>query len=422
MRNPVRVGRGFSIIILALFLLGRDAVRASGQTVASGQESLPRPAKIDPYEPLHLGFAQKAFPKAMVGIPYHSSVQAVGGWGWLALSVTGDLPPGLVLETGSNTVAVTGVPSVPGTYTLEISAQDLYGNTAKSDFTIDVSAVVPGSSASVSPTVTDNEGITFTDVESVFFPAKVIDNETITLTDTEKGLDAVVLVDRETITLTDVETGLDSALTADSENITLTDAESIEVLTATNIIWPTPAPITYGTPLSGTQLDASVPTEDGSFVYSPPAGTILPGGLNTLSVTFTPSAANQYAPATATVQLTVNQASQAITFTDSLPASAPYSAGLSYTLSANGGGSGKPVTFSLVSGPATVNGSTLAIIGGGNVVIAANQAGNANYAAAPQATQSIVRVLLFVPLSEPGPETRLKVTGCPEAPPVAESV
>jgi hypothetical protein len=89
-------------------------------------------------------------------------------------------------------------------------------------------------------------------------------------------------------------------------------------------------------------------------------------------------------------QFTTAKVSQAITFTDSLPASAAYSAGLSYTLSATGGASGNPVTFSLVSGPATVTGSTLAITGGGVVVVAANQAGNTGYAAAPQVTQSIV--------------------------------
>ena len=80
---------------------------------------------------------------------------------------------------------------------------------------------------------------------------------------------------------------------------------------------------------------------------------------------------------------------QSIAFTDSLPASANYSIGLAYTLSANGGASGNPVTFSLVSGPATLAGSKLTITGAGTVVIAADQAGNATYAAAPQATQSI---------------------------------
>jgi hypothetical protein len=81
---------------------------------------------------------------------------------------------------------------------------------------------------------------------------------------------------------------------------------------------------------------------------------------------------------------------QTINFTGSLPVSAPYSPGLSYTLSANGGASGNPVTFSLVSGQATVNGSTLTITGSGKVVVAANQAGNSIYAAASRVTQSIL--------------------------------
>jgi hypothetical protein len=79
---------------------------------------------------------------------------------------------------------------------------------------------------------------------------------------------------------------------------------------------------------------------------------------------------------------------QAITFTDSLPASATYSVGLSYTISATGGASGNPVTFG-ASGPATLIGSTLAITGTGTVTITANQAAGGNYAAAAQATQSI---------------------------------
>ena len=72
-----------------------------------------------------------------------------------------------------------------------------------------------------------------------------------------------------------------------------------------NITWPTPAPIAAGTPLSATQLDAtaSVP---GAFVYSPPSGTVLSAGPQTLSVAFTPTDTTNYAMATATVSLTVN--------------------------------------------------------------------------------------------------------------------
>jgi hypothetical protein len=70
------------------------------------------------------------------------------------------------------------------------------------------------------------------------------------------------------------------------------------------ITWAKPAAITYGTPLSSTQLDAtaSVP---GTFVYSPPAGTVLATGTATLSVSFTPTDPTDYTSQTATTTITV---------------------------------------------------------------------------------------------------------------------
>ena len=64
------------------------------------------------------------------------------------------------------------------------------------------------------------------------------------------------------------------------------------------ITWSNPAGITYGTALSGTQLNAtaSVP---GTFAYTPAAGTVLNAGAGqTLSVTFTPTDTANYTSAT----------------------------------------------------------------------------------------------------------------------------
>ncbi|MGA2538124.1 MAG: protease pro-enzyme activation domain-containing protein [Terracidiphilus sp.] len=55
-----------------------------------------------------------------------------------------------------------------------------------------------------------------------------------------------------------------------------------------SVVWPTPAPIVYGTGLSTTQLDATANVA-GSFVYNPPAGTVLAAGQHTLDATFTPA-------------------------------------------------------------------------------------------------------------------------------------
>jgi GEVED domain/Right handed beta helix region/Dockerin type I domain/HYR domain len=86
----------------------------------------------------------------------------------------------------------------------------------------------------------------------------------------------------------------------------VTTTTTINVSRATpTIVWNPPAPITAGTALDGTQLSA---TADVSVapVYNPLPGTVLPIGLNQeLSVTFTPSDARNFNPATATVSIDV---------------------------------------------------------------------------------------------------------------------
>lgn len=79
------------------------------------------------------------------------------------------------------------------------------------------------------------------------------------------------------------------------------------------ITWTAPAAITYGTALSGTQLNATANIA-GSFVYTPAAGTVPTAGTQTLSVTFTPTDTTNYSTATTTVQLVVTQASPTITW------------------------------------------------------------------------------------------------------------
>lgn len=47
------------------------------------------------------------------------------------------------------------------------------------------------------------------------------------------------------------------------------------------IIWKKPADITHGTALTATQLDATA-SVTGTFVYTPPVGTVLNAGTQTL--------------------------------------------------------------------------------------------------------------------------------------------
>ncbi len=70
------------------------------------------------------------------------------------------------------------------------------------------------------------------------------------------------------------------------------------------ITWNNPSAIAYFTPLGSNQLDA-VANVTGSFVYTPPAGTVLTAGTQTLSAKFTPADSTDYKTTTATVQLVV---------------------------------------------------------------------------------------------------------------------
>jgi hypothetical protein len=171
-----------------------------------------------------------------------------------------------------------------------------------------------------------------------------------------------------------------AADTAPSIGITVSQATPI-------VSWTTPAAITYGTALSGTQLNAtaSVP---GIFTYTPATGTVLGVATQTLSVTFAPTDAVDYAPVTKTTSLVVNQAAQTINFT--APTS-PVAFGVSpITLAATGGASGNAVVLSVVSGPGTISSGKLTVTGAGTIQIAANQTGTTNYTAATQVTQTVV--------------------------------
>lgn len=99
---------------------------------------------------------------------------------------------------------------------------------------------------------------------------------------------------------------------ANSNTITFT----IEAATPT-LTWATPAPITFGTALSATQLNATASVA-GTFVYNPAAGTVPAAGNQTLSVTFIPANTTDYVSVTDSVTLTVNPV-----------------VGASYTLAAN---------------------------------------------------------------------------------------
>ncbi|MDR3388878.1 MAG: choice-of-anchor Q domain-containing protein [Rudaea sp.] len=127
-----------------------------------------------------------------------------------------------------------------------------------------------------------------------------------------------------------------------------------------------------------------------------PASTPGACSVNGSTITFTGAGdciidANQtgnagYADATQAQQtILIGQASQTVVFTST---ASDLSVGGLYTVTATGGGSGNPVTFT-VAGVCTISGSTVTFTGAGTCTITANQAGNVNYTPAAPVQQTV---------------------------------
>ncbi len=121
--------------------------------------------------------------------------------------------------------------------------------------------------------------------------------------------------------------------------------------------------------------------------------TILAAGTCTIAADQAGSV-NFNAATQTTQNFSIGKAAQAIGPIASNPSAPVIAIGTTFTVSATGGASGNPVTFSTqTSAACTVGGAqstTVTIVGAGTCTIAANQAGNTNYLAAPQVTRSFM--------------------------------
>jgi sugar lactone lactonase YvrE len=126
--------------------------------------------------------------------------------------------------------------------------------------------------------------------------------------------------------------------------------------------WPALPDIVYGTPLGPEQLNATstafgtpVP---GTFVYNPPAGTVLNPGLQTLTVKFTPNDTALFSPVSARNEIVIEQQVPDWNFSTAALGGSPGTATIVYTFQATATvGSVKVVTqgapnldFTLASG------------------------------------------------------------------------
>ncbi len=203
-----------------------------------------------------------------------------------ATSVTLDQTIGSIAASGSRNVS----PSVTTTYTL---------TAANAAGTVTRTATVTVTGARTTPVITWNTpaGIMY----GTALSATQL-NATTTVPGTwaySPAAGAVLAAGAQTLSVTFTPTDTTSYNTA-SASVTLTVNKATPVVT-----WTAPAAIVAGTPLGGTQLNATA-NVPGTFVYSPASGTVLgPGAGQMLSVSFTATASGNYNPSTKTVAMTV---------------------------------------------------------------------------------------------------------------------
>jgi hypothetical protein len=145
----------------------------------------------------------------------------------------------------------------------------------------------------------------------------------------------------ESVTFTPTNTTQYSAVTGQS-SVTVNKA------TPTISAWPAASAITYGQTLASSALTDGASSVPGTFAWTV-ASTVPKSGLQSGSVTFTPTNSTDYATATQTVKLTVNTAVLTVTASNaSVPVNQPIPA-LTYSIAGYVNGD----TSSVVSGAPT---------------------------------------------------------------------
>jgi hypothetical protein len=335
-------------------------------------------------------------PVAYPGLPYHSSIRMEGGEGPYSVFVSGDFPRGLVNQTGVNVVTFSGVPTVAGTFSSQVTVYDVNGVRKTHDYTFVVRDLSPPAPAFIH----DPEAVHINDAESIFFPAVINVPEAFHIDDSLIDLRSAEYALPEAFHINDQTTVILAEQYALPEAFHINDATTIKVLLG---VTPTTAP-TGNVNVAYSQTFTAVGSTGAATLT--PSGA-LPSGMSftttagSVKLSGTPTQDGIY-PFTITAQDMVNTVSvayslvivgisQTITF---VAPTSPVLYGVSpIALSATGGASGNPVVFSIdasSTGTGLISGTTLTVKGVGSIVIDANQPGNTNYAAAPQVQQTLV--------------------------------
>ncbi len=317
--NPIYVGKDTANLVIT------DNATPTSQTVALSGTSVSGPSPAVTFTPASL-----TFPATQVASTSPTQTAMLTNSGTAALTISSiaasagfaqsnTCPPSLAANA-SCAITVTSTPAAVGAYTGTITIAD---NATGSPQTI---ALAGTGAAFSAPTITlTGTAATLTYGQPVTLNASATGaqssgNYTWSLLDgTAVVTSGVAYSSMFSYTIATPTAGTHSytaVLTSSNPTTYPNGTSNAFVVTVakapTSSSYAMPAPITYGTPLSPSQLDATSATP-GVFTYAPPAGTVLSAGNQAINATLNPTDGTDYSTSTASTSILVNKASLSAT-------------------------------------------------------------------------------------------------------------
>jgi|GEM_PF-1596543 len=332
-------------------------------------------------------------PQGTVGVSYPTTTfTQTGGADPVTFSFSGSLPPGMNLSSNG---VLSGGPTQPGSFFFIVTATDANDCKGSRSFTLIVKAT-PSFSNLSSPVISYGTSPT---VIGGRISASGVAPATESVLVTLNGVTQLAQIKSDGTFSSSFDTSqLPASTTPYTINFSFAGSTAFNSASATSQLIVNKANQTINFGLISDKVFTNLPftltatASSGlpmSFqVLSGPAilsgNTVTLTGAGTVHIRASQAGDSNFNPASVDRSLTVARADQTISFTaiaNKKYGDAPF------TLSATAS-SGLAVSFTVVSGPASLSGNSLTLTGAGIVTVKAEQAGDANYNPAPAATQS----------------------------------
>lgn len=379
---------------------GTNPLFANGALITTDQRGFPRDANCDIGAVEAMTISPSTLPAGIFGVPYTTTISQTGGGAPVTFAVTvGALPAGLSLD--ANTGVISGTPTAAGAPPFTITVTDSGGftsdhryqiNIARADQTITFNAqttatrpFVASGTFAINPLATASSGLTPTYV---------------TLTGAVCGVSGttVTMFTAGTCTIRAQQAGSANYNAAPTVNQSINITPGVQTLTFNAQSTASQTFVAGGTfainPVATTNAGAPsvVHSSLTPAVCTVTGTTVTMASAGTCTLRASHVGNGNYQPAVSGTQdVTINPGVQVIAFT----APSPKALGeLPFVVSAVGGASGNPVTFTTltpgVCAATGSNGTTITLLVAGTCTLRAAQAGNANYAAAASVDRSFL--------------------------------